>query len=81
MFNFNSIENLSYCSSIVSEFTSLLYYTHIPSALITLLLGFFVFRKSSNLLLQSKNYYFDEKFCSKDAFEIKNDGKVINKIL
>lgn len=51
MFNFNSIENLSYCSSIVSEFTSLLYYTHIPSALITLLLGFFVFRKSSNLLL------------------------------
>ena len=51
MFNFNSIENLSYCSGIVSEFTSLLYYTHIPSALITLLLGFFVFRKSSNLLL------------------------------
>ncbi len=51
MVDFNLIENIQYCKGIVEEVAPILYYTHIPTAFFTLLLGFFVYTRQKQLLL------------------------------
>ncbi len=47
----NSLQNLEYCSSIVSEMKNLLLFTHLPSMGMALLLGFIVYARNKNSLL------------------------------
>jgi signal transduction histidine kinase len=51
MTDFNLIENIEYCRQIVEEVAPILFYTHIPTAFITLLLGIFVFTRKKGSLL------------------------------
>ncbi|MGB3921971.1 MAG: ATP-binding protein [Minisyncoccia bacterium] len=48
---YNLEQNIEYCRVIVEEFSGLLYYSHIPSAAVALLIGFFVFWKNKDSLL------------------------------
>lgn len=51
MTDFNLIENIEYCRQIVEEVAPVLFYTHIPTAFFTFLLGFFVFTRKRGSLL------------------------------
>ncbi len=48
---FNFTQNVQYCKDIVDAVSGLLYYSHIPSAVVSLLIGFFVLFKSKFSLL------------------------------
>ncbi len=48
--DFNLEQNLQYCKVIVDQFRSLLYYSHIPTAVLGLLVGIYVAYKSRTLL-------------------------------
>lgn len=50
-FNYNTIENLQICKSIVDEASTLLYYSHIPTAIIAMIIGIFVFIKGRKELI------------------------------
>jgi len=49
--DYNISTNLEACRVVVEEASRLLYYSHIPTAIISLLLGFFVFFKSQRALV------------------------------
>lgn len=49
--DFNLQENLQYCADYVAEYSGLLLYSHIPTAIITLLIGLFVFFKGGRSIL------------------------------
>lgn len=48
--DFNLPTNIEYCREFVQSFSSLLYYSHIPTAIIGLLVGIFIFNRSRTLL-------------------------------
>jgi signal transduction histidine kinase len=48
--DFNIAQNLEYCKEFVDFFSSLVYYSHIPTALIGLFLSIYVFYKSRTLI-------------------------------
>lgn len=48
--DFNLPANIEYCRQFVESYSSILYYSHIPTALTGLLLGFFIFYKNRTLL-------------------------------
>ncbi len=48
--DYNLATNLEYCRQIVEQYSSLLYYSHIPTASIGLIVGFYVYLKSRSIL-------------------------------
>jgi len=49
--DYNILANLEYCKEIVDWFRNLLLYSHIPTVIIALAIGFFAYKKSRDLLL------------------------------
>lgn len=49
--DYNTSANLGACLAVVRDASRLLYYSHIPTAAISLLIGFFVFIKSKKALV------------------------------
>ncbi len=51
MFTYNTASNLALCKEIVDQASQLLYYSHIPTAVVALLIGFFVLYENRGSLL------------------------------
>ncbi len=48
--DYNLLENVAYCKEFVEHYSTLLYYSHIPAAIIALLVGVYIYFKSRTLL-------------------------------
>jgi len=61
--DYNVISNLEGCRIVVENVAQLLYYSHIPTAAVALLAGFFVFTKNSKSLLSRILFFITILFC------------------